>query len=140
MPPLRLPKRGRARESVPRSFATPIINDVVNHSDERAREFAIAVRDNLIDATPKDTGWAAINWEVSVPGQETPASEIEGSVSLEAIERAYEAATLPTGVPAYRVVNDIPYIKRLNSGSSTQAPAGFVQATLIRTAAQHGID
>ena len=52
---------------------------------------------NLVDATPVDTGAAAHGWK------------LEGN----------------------KILNEIDYISELNRGSSTQAPAHFVESTVL---------
>jgi len=89
--------------------------------------------------TPVDTGWARSNWVPSI-GQ-----AFGGTAGTKA---AAEAGILDTGAQqrglaqvaaAYRLTqgsifisNNVPYIARLNEGSSQQAPAGFVQNAIIK--------
>lgn len=96
-------------------------------------------------ATPVDVGTAVSNWRVSVN-------------AVSAQRRAYvpgkygstrpqnQSATISTArqfindrpkARAFYVSNTVPYISRLNDGSSVQAPAGFVETSL--NAALRGI-
>lgn len=60
------------------------------------------IMQDLVEATPVDTGFAASNWKIT-----------------------------PTGIE-----NDTPYLEQLNAGSSEQAPAHFVEQTIL---AQKGV-
>lgn len=81
---------------------------------------------NLREATPVDTGHARANW---VPSIGTPATEV---VSGEAANASGVAALLGYKLengPAWES-NNVPYIQVLNDGSSTQAPALFIEAAV----------
>jgi len=83
--------------------------------------------------TPVDTGWARANWLASVT---QPITEPAGTPeSVEAAEGEKEAGL--GRVLAYRLTagpvfisNNVPYITRLNDGSSDQAAEGFVQRAI----------
>jgi hypothetical protein len=80
--------------------------------------------------TPVDTGWARANW---VPPIGVPFDGLAGRRDnvTGAVQGGAEAS-----IPTYRlgrrvwISNNVPYIERLNAGSSKQAPAGFVQAAI----------
>jgi len=83
--------------------------------------------------TPIDTGWARTNWIASVGG---PAPSTAGT--REAVSAAAQQASLAklfgyklAQGPAY-ATNNVPYIAKLNEGSSKQAPAAFVQRAMLR--------
>ena len=93
---------------------------------------------NLKEATPVDTGWARANWvarigaplvETQTPGERTTAAargrEADSQASLAVVLSSYR---LEGG--AVYISNNVPYISRLNSGSSRKAPAGFVQRAI----------
>jgi len=62
--------------------------------------------DELVLATPIDTGVAREGWEIrEVPGKK---------------------------FPVYEVTNNVPYISALNEGHSDQAPAHFIEAIALR--------
>ncbi|QNN99850.1 hypothetical protein P67b_00091 [Ruegeria phage Tedan] len=99
---------------------------------------AVNITAELIERTPVDTGWARANW---VPAIGAPSLAGSGDLSRSAREAGAASAggrqSSAVGVIAagYRdisqgpifVSNNVPYIGRLNGGSSAQAPAGFVQ-------------
>ena len=90
-----------------------------------------------IKRTPVDTGRAKNNWMVT---QNTPArgvNNLEGksplgtfsSQSLQELSQITEDFTLDI------LTNNLPYIEKLEFGSSTQAPAGMVRVTLTEFSA-----
>lgn len=100
------------------------------------RKISLDVTANLIKTTPVDTGWARANWVPAV------GKRFQGTVGSREDAQAgrVSAGAQATGqarVAGYRltdgrvfVSNNVPYILRLNDGSSTQAPAGFIQAAI----------
>lgn len=102
---------------------------------------ARAIVKDLASVTPVDTTQALSNWRANdgapVPGAPiAPHSPGKGGVSqpasaaatIAAAERVF-AGKRP-GVPLY-LSNVVPYIRRLNDGSSKQAPAGFVERAVL---------
>jgi hypothetical protein len=114
-----------------------------------AVQAALVVMADLSERTPADVGTALSNWQVTL---DTPASEIipayapspKGKVIKRVWTHAVDplatiAANAPSvmdnarsvlshkqpGQPIF-ITNNMPYIQLLNSGSSEQAPAGFV--------------
>jgi hypothetical protein len=93
---------------------------------------------NLTEDTPVDTGHASNNW---VPSLDSPFEDVDGSE--EAPSRSAQAAGI-AAVAAYElpqvgyVANNVPYIGRLNEGSSSQAPSGFVEAAVLRAIRTEG--
>ena len=87
--------------------------------------------------TPRQTGFASSNWIASI-GQAH-----EGVAgSKQNVSRAEQNASL-SALSGYRtsqgeivVANNVPYIGRLNAGSSNQAPPGFIQAAIARGTAE----
>lgn len=79
-------------------------------------------------ATPIDTGHARRNWVPSVGAREVfeTVSADRHAQGIAAV-LAYELSQGPLWVS-----NNTPYIERLNYGSSEQAPAGFVEASIDR--------
>lgn len=86
----------------------------------------------LVPATPVDTGLARGNWRPSLNGPaSTPIAflDLTGAATVARIQSIGRQYRL--GQTVY-IVNRVPYISMLNSGSSPQAPAGFVQASVRR--------
>jgi hypothetical protein len=112
---------------------------VEQNVEKTVRKVALVVDSVVVLATPVDTGRARSNWTVTLDnaaeGVREPYSPGEG---LGTGEGANAQAALNQGmatVAQYRssnnssihIANNLPYIERLNDGSSAQAPAGFVQ-------------
>lgn len=103
---------------------------------------AVNITAELIERTPVDTGWARANW---VPAIGAPSLAGAGDLSRQARQAGAPSAggrqSAAVGVVAtsYRdirqgpvfISNNVPYIPRLNDGSSSQAPAGFVQDAIV---------
>ena len=105
----------------------------------RIARTTLAVVRALIDATPADTSKALSNWRV---GQEASAAipalyageggSTRGSSGAAALARAEAAIRGARGVNKLVIFNSVTYIRRLNEGSSLQAPAGFIEAALLQ--------
>ena len=83
--------------------------------------------------TPVDTGWARSNW---IPNIGEPLDAPVGSRSNVSTGPQNQAEA---GIAGYTlskgrvyISNNVPYILRLNEGSSRQAPAGFVQRAVAK--------
>lgn len=93
--------------------------------DQTVRRVAIAVDQAVVLATPVDTGRARSNWiaQVGSPARRT----VEPTSAQATISQAQaEIGRREIGQDVY-ISNNLPYIERLNEGSSAQAPAGFVE-------------
>ena len=103
---------------------------------EVIRRIAVNTTAELIERTPVDIGWARANW---VPAIGSPALAAVGNLDRESraaqlsAARARQAAG-QASLFGYElddgnvfISNGVPYIGRLNGGSSDQAPEGFVQ-------------
>lgn len=95
------------------------------------RRLALGTLDRLVDATPVDTGHARSNWVLSVG---TPFTGVDGSKDAvsEAAQDAGRAAVSKYRLSQGPVLlsNNVEYLAILNEGSSTQAPAGFVESAI----------
>jgi len=104
----------------------------------------------LVRATPVDTSQAISNWQVTlgvasshivpaiVKGRQGSTFEVSADQALE-----FAIAVAKTAKPGQSVwiSNKLPYIRRLNDGYSSQAPAGFVEAAQLigRKIAEQGL-
>lgn len=96
----------------------------------------------LVAQTPVDTSKALSNWRVAVAGSGYGAEEIpayfvgsKGSTQNQSSRMAIEAAKAAlkkarAGTPV-AIINQAPYIGKLAAGSSSQAPAGWVDGSLL---------
>lgn len=105
------------------------------------REAAGSVHEVVVERTPVDTGRAISNWIISIGSRaghtRTPlVPGRKGSTAFEnrawAVDRGRRKLSLFDD-PMRRIVisNNLDYIQKLNSGSSRQAPAGFVEAGVV---------
>lgn len=107
-------------------------------------EFVTEVVAILQETTPFATGHARANW---VPQIGRPFERVDGTVRSSKKRGTYSTAGAAkqnglAQVLSYKlaqgdvfVTNNVPYIRWLNYGKSTQAPAGFVEAA-VATAVQ----
>lgn len=94
----------------------------------------------LVDKTPVDTSEALSNWQVGIdekPGERLAPyyPGIDGSTAAESARAAYDTgkailATRRVGGTVY-ISNLAEHIVYLNQGSSSQAPAGFVEQAIL---------
>lgn len=102
-------------------------------TDKQIRKATITAARELGATTPVDTGLARGNWQVT---KGAPAQDVVGLRSLGSM-LASAAAKLagPIKGSLVYITNNLPYIGRLNAGSSTQAPSGFIEAALRKAIA-----
>ncbi len=121
------------------------ISDIVfENAGILLRDVGFGVTQELVFATPVDTGLARSNWLIGVNAVPT---SIQSAVSSGAAT-AQAAATLAfvkAGDVVY-IANNVPYIWLLNAGSSRQAPAGYIitavlkGSQIVRVSAQQILD
>ena len=126
------------------------IRTIIQALEETAEKVVIRlglnITANLIEDTPVDVGWARANWVPTIGASRESPETSQPSDAQVATQLARQAAgqagllsyKLPRG--AIFISNNVPYIGRLNDGSSTQAPAGFIQASIRRGVQQTEAD
>ena len=84
--------------------------------------------------TPVDTGWARANW---IPQVDSPFTGVDGTRTRGAISTSAQAAGTAQAAAfnikkdtVIFITNNVPYIKKLNAGSSQQAPALFIESAV----------
>lgn len=117
------------------SFASELksFSDKALKNTDRVRRAAIVeILNGVVLNTPVDTGRARGNWQTTV---NAPASgDIAGVRSPGAVE-AEARANMGELKDTVFITNNLPYIGKLNEGSSKQAPARFVESEVARVAA-----
>ena len=109
--------------------------DIEELGTQTLRKIALDVDQDLVNNTPVDTGRAKGNWLVGVNSVKTAIVEKEDKSGSGAIlEGASEIKKAEFG-DVIHIINNLPYINKLNDGSSTQAPAGFVESAVERAVA-----
>lgn len=124
----------------PAAFASrigSIASNVPKRADIAVKKAALAAVSAVITATPVDTGRARANWIVSMDVSSESVRDTLGTDPSAAIADAVaKIATYNGNINrSIHITNNLPYIGRLNEGSSSQAPAGFVEKS-IRVAIQ----
>jgi len=103
---------------------------IVDRADELTRRVALAVLSEVVVSTPVDTGRARGNWLVGLGGPDEPGLDEQRANADRSGQRAIRRGSerIRDRRPGQQIFvsNNVPYIGRLNDGSSAQAPAGFV--------------
>ena len=106
---------------------------ILKRIEKKVQDVALEVHANVTEDTPVRTGWAANNW---LPKVGRPRTDTVGSP--EAVDRTSATTALvaitnwKSGDGPINITNNVPYIGRLNAGSSKKAPAGFVEKAVQR--------
>ena len=87
---------------------------------------ALEIDKELRRRTPVDTGHARRNW---IPSVGVPA-RVEAKDDRPHAEGVAAVLSYQLADGALWVANNVPYIRRLNYGHSSQAPAGFVEMAI----------
>jgi hypothetical protein len=118
------------------SIAAELTSDV----SKEIRKLGILVDQAVVAATPFDTGRAKANWLMSINSPQTgtfdSGFDASGSYSLnlaQSVLADYPANELPD----LWIVNNLPYIQRLNEGWSQQAGSKYIE-TAIDQAVSYG--
>ena len=120
---------------------TGIGKGVEVNAGKMVRRVTLAVDGSVVIATPVDTGRARSNWiaEIGGPAQGVRSAYVEGKEGSTAGPNAQRAIEQARAVVAQyktgdtvHITNNLPYIGRLNDGWSAQAPAGFVQTSVLQ--------
>lgn len=116
---------------------------VETNANEKVKNASKAFLRTVVPATPADTAQAVSSWKVGLnyqpSGTRNLAPGSKGS-SKSAAVGAVLMMELPkidrrtTGITVY-IVNTTSYISLLNSGRSSQAPAGFIDQARLATGA-----
>lgn len=108
------------------------------------KKVAIEIHDDIVVRTPVDTGRARASWNIglgdadlSVADENFGKKSTDGSAREANGQKALSAAkskqSVIENVQPYQdvfITNNLPYIKRLEEGSSKQAPSGMVALAL----------
>lgn len=115
-------------------------DDVPKRAHVEVRRVMLSIDQQLVTATPVDTGFARSNWRASIggpvtgtilpysPGRGLGRGEQTNAAVAMAQARAIAAGSTP-GQDLF-ITNNTPYLGLLDSGSSAQAAAGFVRRAI----------
>jgi len=119
-----------------------VLDVLTRFTEKHVKVITLDAVANLVQDTPRRTGWARSNWVPSIGTPKdldgTPPPEDQAAGPVRQRDAAREAG-IAAIVTSYRlslgriyITNNVPYIRRLNDGHSKQAPAGFVQGAILR--------
>lgn len=91
------------------------------------RRIGLDITRRVVLATPVDEGRARGNWQVEVNSMPTGETGINDPSGAQAIGAAATAVSAAPDYSTINIANNVPYIGKLNDGSSQQAPANFVE-------------
>lgn len=106
-----------------------IINAAKDLTAKQVRSAVVQSLKELGARTPVDTGYARGNWQVGVGFPATGETGLRSVTSMLASGAGKLATYRNLRVPVF-ITNNVVYISKLDAGSSTQAPANFVNAAL----------
>lgn len=118
-----------------------VVKSLERFTEKLVTRLALNVTANLIETTPVDTGWARANWVPKIGSPRTHTAGTRAAAEDGKIDRGPQAdgtfAVLGYKLgPSIFISNNVPYIKKLNAGSSTKAPAAFIQSAILRAVKQ----
>lgn len=119
-----------------------VINQLTGAVEVLSSRLTQGLTNRLFEATPKDTTYAASNWipSVGLPYRATALPEqsrtvrnaLQPTVRGVQIRNTIDIGTYRLQQGRLYIFNAVPYINTLNGGSSTQAPANFVQRSIAQ--------
>lgn len=108
-------------------------DDIIEGVTRRVHAVALSIDQNVVISTPVDTGRARGNWIAEVghdPTQAEPDTKSkDGAASIKRAAEAIEKFDARRHEEIY-IANNLPYIEKLDAGSSAQAPANFVEQAI----------
>lgn len=115
-----------------------VLNALDEFTEDLITRLTLQVTRELVADTPRDTGWARSNWIPAIDNPVTSPSGSKESRDAVVIDPTAQQEGLARVTTGYRlpslvfVSNNVPYISKLNDGTSRQAPSGFVQTAISR--------
>lgn len=118
------------------SKSLSVLDELTELTSQEVRKVGFKVLQGVTLKTPKDTGLATSSWLVGIQSAPRDAPTTSPADAASSTLYAVNAGLSVIGVypknqlPDLWIVNNLPYIGRLNDGSSLQAPAKFVEQTI----------
>ncbi len=118
----------------PKIFARRIqrrARQVETGTSDAVKMAALIINQAVVLETPVDTGHARANWQVGLVApitKEIDAEDKEGGATIARNNTLIKAREKRVDII---LSNNVSYINELNEGSSSQAPAGFVQLAVL---------
>jgi len=115
------------------------VDKAKENADKACRRIALEVFRGVILKTPVDTGRARGNWQI---GMSFATGTLErddkgGNAALGDVLQALRPGVFANGGTLV-LTNNLPYIGKLEHGSSMQAPSGMVKLTIAEIVAKYG--
>jgi len=114
------------RNLVRYSLLTAIPKKLRDVAHKKTKDIASDILEGVIHATPEDLSHAVGNWQVGIGSGPTDIIEGSDPNGSEALSRGQATIASVRLGPAIHIVNNVDYMAQLIAGSSTQAPADFV--------------
>ena len=117
-----------AWKNAPINFGVEVLRD----ADKLTKRITGEMLQQVVVATPVDTGQARGNWRVSVGVIDKKTDQTEDKSGQGSISKGI--ATIQSGGGIGKVVyisNSLKYIEKLNNGWSMQAPKNFMQISFM---------
>ncbi len=111
--------------------------------DLAVQKIALELFSRVILKTPVDKGRARANWQVAIGTAPDGTLELEDKSGTATVSAATATAAGVRAGDVIFLVNNLPYIQKLEDGYSGQAPAGMVGLTVqefLRIAEQIGFE
>lgn len=115
-----------------------VIGALRGFTAKTAVRLTLNIVSNLSEDTPKNTGWAAANWIPNIGSPFRGTAGTKAAAIAGSLDKGTQQSALSKLI-VYRleqgpihVTSNVPYILKLNEGSSRKAPSMFVQAAVIR--------
>jgi hypothetical protein len=105
-----------------------IVSRVNRRMDTVIRKSTIELFGQVIKMTPVDTGRARGNWQCTVGSPATDETDRLDKVGSSVMSEVTQ--TVPKAGSVVWLSNNVPYIRKLEYGSSTQAPGGMVRIAI----------
>ncbi len=118
-----------------------VVKSLERFTEKLVTRLTLNVTANLVETTPVDTGWARANWVPKIGTPRTRTAGTRAAAENGKIDRSPQTDGLLSVLgyklgPSIFISNNVPYIKKLNAGSSSKAPAAFVQSAVLRAVKQ----
>lgn len=116
-----------------------VIGELNQFTANVVKKLTLEATANLIEATPKDTGWARANWIPNIGGPVIVTAGTREQAETGNVNKSRQQTGIANVAINYKITdgavyisNNVPYIIPLNEGSSSQAPSAFVQREIAK--------
>lgn len=106
------------------------VDRVNNRNDKVFRGVALQIFSSVVFRTPVDTGRARGNWQTDINTDNQTELSTDDKGGLMVYRNAQVAASKLKAGEQFYIFNNLPYVSRLEEGSSLQAPLGMVKITV----------